>query len=57
MNYLERWAIQSDSLVVESINKSNSILSRAKHVIFCLKLGGPPSNPKYYCLTDSAQVP
>ena len=35
----------------------NSILSRAEHEEFCLKQGGPPSNPKYYLQIDSEQVP
>ena len=34
-----------------------SILSRTEHVKFCLNLGGPPSKPKYYLLTDSELVP
>ena len=34
-----------------------SILSRTGHVKPCLNLGGPPSKPKYYLLTDSEQVP
>src|SRR5665213_304469 len=32
-------------------------LSRAGHVKSCLKMGGPPSKPKYSSVTDSAQVP
>ena len=31
--------------------------SRAEHVKFCLNMGGPPSKPKYSCMTDSEQVP
>ena len=32
-------------------------LSKAEHVQFCLKMGGPPSKPKYSSTTDSEQVP
>ena len=32
-------------------------MSRAGHVKSCLKMGGPPSKPKYYLTTDSEQVP
>ena len=32
-------------------------LSKAEHVQFCLKTGGPPSKPKYSSKTDSALVP
>ncbi len=32
-------------------------LSRAGHVKSCLKMGGPPSKPKYSLVTDSEQVP
>src|SRR5947209_4245744 len=31
--------------------------SRAGHVKSCLKIGGPPSKPKYSSATDSEQVP
>ena len=31
--------------------------SRAGHVQSCLKMGGPPSKPKYSSVTDSAPVP
>ena len=30
--------------------------SRARHKKSCLKIGGPPSKPKYYLLTDSEEV-
>ena len=33
------------------------VLSRAEHVKFCLKIGGPPSKAKYSLLTDSEPVP
>ena len=31
--------------------------SRAGHVKSCLNMGGPPSKPKYSCMTDSELVP
>jgi hypothetical protein len=31
--------------------------SKAGHEPSCLKMGGPPSKPKYSSVTDSAQVP
>ena len=31
-------------------------LSRAEHEKFRLKIGGPPSKPKYFLMTDSEQV-
>ena len=33
------------------------MLSRTEHVRFCLKMGGPPSKPKYYLVLDSGLVP
>ena len=35
----------------------SDVLSRAEHVKFCLKIGGPPSKAKYSLLTDSEPVP
>ena len=32
-------------------------MSKTGHVKSCLNIGGPPSKPKYYSMTDSAQVP
>ncbi len=32
-------------------------LSKTGHVKSCLKMGGPPSKPKYSFLTDSELVP
>ena len=32
-------------------------LSRAEHVQFCLKMGGPSSKPKNFQMTDSELVP
>ena len=57
MNKLESLSIEGDTPVIEIFNSLNSILSRTEHVIFCLNLGGPPSNPKYYLQIDSEQVP
>ncbi len=57
MKYLERYSIEGDTPVIKILNNTNSILSRSEHVIFWLKLGGPPSNPKYYLQIDSEQVP
>ena len=31
--------------------------SKAGHVKSCLNMGGPPSKPKYYSVTDSELVP
>ena len=33
------------------------LLSKVEHVKFYLKMGGPPSKPKYSLSTDSEQVP
>jgi len=33
------------------------IVSRAKHVQFSLKIGGPPSKSKYISVNDSERVP
>jgi hypothetical protein len=57
MNQLESWGVEGETPVIEIFNGSSSILSRTEHVIFCLNLGGPPSNPKYYLQIDSEQVP
>ena len=57
MNQLESWGVESETLVIEIFDSFSSILSRTEHVIFCLNLGGPPSNPKYYLQIDSEQVP
>ena len=53
-NNLERLAIAGDSPVFEALT---DVLSRAEHVKFCLKIGGPPSKAKYSLLTDSEPVP
>ena len=57
MKYLERYGIKGETPVIETLKSSIGILSRTEHVIFCLNLGGPPSNPKYYLQIDSEQVP
>ena len=54
---MESYSIKGDTPVIEIFNGSIGILSRTEHVIFCLNLGGPPSNPKYYLQIDSEQVP
>ena len=53
-NILESLAIAGDSPVGVDTHK---FLSRAGHVKSCLKIGGPPSKPKYSLVTDSEQVP
>ena len=35
----------------------NKYSSKTGHVKSCLNMGGPPSKPKYYSVTDSEQVP
>ena len=57
MKYLEKCSIEGETPVIKILNSSNGILSRSEHVIFWLKPGGPPSNPKYYLQIDSEQVP
>jgi len=51
---LESGAIAGDSPVRVSTMED---LSKAGHVKSCLKMGGPPSKPKYSLLTDSELVP
>ena len=46
-----------DSPVSEKRFLSVSIRSTAGHVKPGGKLGGPPSNPKYYLMTDRGAVP
>lgn len=38
-------------------NRFIEYMSRAGHEKSRLKMGGPPSKPKYYLVTDSEQVP
>ena len=52
-----RPTIESDSLVDESRDVAVSIQSTAGHVKPGGNTGGPPSNPKYYLMTDSEAVP
>ena len=49
-------AIAGDSPVVERVFVRGT-MSRAGHEKPCLNMGGPPSKPKYYLVTDSEQVP
>ena len=46
---------ESDSLVDEVVYVMR--VSKAEHVVFCLKMGGPSSKAKYSLLTDSEPVP
>ena len=58
MNDLERSSIEGETPVTEILDVVLDLrTSRTEHVIFCLKMGGPPSNPKYYLQIDSEQVP
>ena len=50
-----RHAEECESHVNEKECKSSRIQSTAGHVKPCGKLGGPPSKPKYYLMTDSEQ--
>ena len=52
-----RPTIAGDSPVSENRFVSVGIQSTAGHVKPCGKLGGPPSNPKYYLMTDRGAVP
>ena len=52
-----RPAIAGDSPVSENRFLLVRIQSTAGHVKPRGKLGGPPSNPKYYLMTDSGAVP
>ena len=54
LNRLESRAIAGDSPV--RVNRTRAS-SRAGHVKSCLNMGGPPSKPKYSCMTDSELVP
>ena len=46
----------SDSLVDEKRINLNGIQSISGHVESGEKIGGPPSKPKYYLMTDSGAV-
>ena len=52
-----RPTIAGDSPVDENRIVLVSIQSTAGHVKPCGKLGGPPSKPKYYLMTDRGAVP
>ena len=52
-----RPTIAGDSPVSENRVSSVRIQSTAGHVKPRGKLGGPPSNPKYYLMTDRGAVP
>ena len=56
-SYLERYIIESDSLVLVPYIYNSSILSRAGHVKPCLKQRRPRRKAKYSWETDSEQVP
>ena len=53
---MEKPTIVSDSLVSEKLRKLSGIQSISGHVESAGKLGGPPSKPKYYPMTDSEAV-
>ena len=52
-----RPAIVGESPVSEKRVLSAAFQSTAGHVKPCGKLGGPPSKPKYYLMTDRGAVP
>jgi len=54
---LERPAIESDSLVRDSIPIFCDVLSTTGHEKPCGNLGGPSSKAKYSLVTDSEPVP
>ena len=47
---------ESDSLVDEKLVRPSRIQSSTGHVESGKKMGGPPSKPKYYLMTDSGEV-
>ena len=53
---MEKPTIGSDSLVSEKLMKLSGIQSISGHVESGEKIGGPPSKPKYYLMTDSGAV-
>ena len=53
---MEKPTIGSDSLVDEKRINLSSIQSISGHVESGEKIGGPPSKPKYYLMTDSGAV-
>lgn len=54
---LERPAIESNSLVIETSSPPRRILSTTGHVKPRGKQGGPPPKAKYSLATDSEPVP
>ena len=52
-----RPATECESHVFERENERDWIQSTAGHEESRGKLGGPPSKPKYYLMTDSGAVP
>ena len=52
-----RPATEGESPVSERKSVVDWIQSTAGHVKPCGKLGGPPSKPKYYLMTDRGAVP
>ena len=53
---MEKPTIVSDSLVSERLRKLSGIQSISGHEESGEKMGGPPSKPKYYPVTDSEAV-
>ena len=47
---------ESESLVGETVRRLISIQSTIGHVESDGNMGGPPSKPKYYLMTDSGAV-
>ena len=56
-NALEKAPTQGDRPVRDIRTGSREYLSTTGHVKPGGNLGGPSSKPKYYCATDSEQVP
>ena len=52
---METYSVEGDTPVYDRATEMS--VSRAEHVIFCLKMGGPSSKAKYYLTTDSEPVP
>ena len=53
---MEKPTVGSDSLVDEKSRGASGIQSISGHVESGEKIGGPPSKPKYYLMTDSGAV-
>ena len=53
---MEKPTVGSESLVDERLINSSSIQSISGHVESGENVGGPPSKPKYYLMTDSGAV-